>query len=219
LNRIAQLFIRIMGALLMGRIYEFVTGPALWAAFAIFIGGLIVRVTYLYALSRKPKGATDNHVDLKRAFRAICHWLVPLGNSAGLRSQPVFATVSFVFHICLLGVPLFVFAHNTLWEEAFNFSLPSLPDFFSDALTVVFLISALLLLAGRAVHAKARSLSTARDYCLILLSSAPFVTGFLAYRQIGPYKPTLVLHIVFAEILLVIIPFSMGHLVLFFRGK
>jgi nitrate reductase gamma subunit len=208
-----------MGALRMDKLYEFLTGPALLAAFAILIVGLIVRVTYLYALSKAPENASHNHVDLKGALRVIFHWPAPPGSSVGLRVQPVFATASFVFLICLVGVPLFVLAHNTLWEEAFNFGLPSLPDSFTDAFTVVFLMSGVLLLAERMVRAKVGSLSTARDYSLLLLSSAPFVTGFLAHRQIGPYKLTLILHIIFAEILLIVIPFSIGHLVLFLRGK
>ncbi len=65
-----------------------------------------------------------------------------------------------------------------------------------------------------------RFLSTAWDYVLLILTSAPFVTGFLAYHQIGPYKLTLILHILFAEILLIIIPFSkLGHIVLFFFSR
>jgi len=203
----------------MDRIYEFFAGPALWAAFALFIGGLVGRLTYLYALKRGAENASDNHVGLKRAFRAVFHWWVPPGIGAGLRSQPVLAIASFVFRISLLGVPLFVLAHNTLWEEAISFSLPSLPDFITDALTVVFIMSALVLLAAKIVKGKASSLSRAWDCSVLFLSSAPFVTGFLAYRQIGPYKPTLILHIIFAEILLIIIPFNMGRLVFFFGGK
>lgn len=31
-----------------------------------------------------------------------------------MRSQPVFSGVAFLFHICLLSVPLFLSAHNIL---------------------------------------------------------------------------------------------------------
>ncbi|MEM5790418.1 MAG: hypothetical protein AAGU11_24110, partial [Syntrophobacteraceae bacterium] len=55
------------------------------------------------------------------------------------------------------------------------------------------------------------------DYFLLLLTMAPFVTGFLAYRQIGPYEVMLIAHILTAEILLIAIPFTkLGHAVLFF---
>jgi hypothetical protein len=46
------------------------------------------------------------------------------------------------------------------------------------------------------------------------------VTGVLAFHQVGPKQMTLILHILSAEILLVIIPFSkLGHIVLFFFSR
>jgi nitrate reductase gamma subunit len=208
-----------MGAQRMNDFYEFLTGPGVWAAFIIFIVGLSVRLTYLYGVSKERDRVFYNHVNLKWAFRSIIHWLIPLG-SVSLRAQPVFAIAFFLFHICLLGVPIFLLSHNTLWQRAFGVSLPSLPDSIADVLTVVFLLSALVLLARRIVRAEVRFLSTAWDYTLLILTSAPFVTGFLAYHQIGPYKLTLTLHILFAEILLIIIPFSkLGHIVLFFFSR
>jgi nitrate reductase gamma subunit len=209
----------IMGAQRMNDLYEFLAGPALWAAFIIFIVGLIVRLTNLYGLSKERDRVFYNHVDMKWAFRSIFHWLIPLG-SVGLRRQPVAGIAFFVFHVCLLGVPLFLLAHNTLWQEAFGISLPSLPDSVADVLTVVFVIAALVLLARRIVRAEVRFLSTAWDYFLLILTSSPFVTGFLAYHQIGPYKLILILHLLFSEILLIIIPFSkLGHIVLFFFSR
>lgn len=203
----------------MNDFYEFLTGPALWAAFIIFIVGIVVRVAYLYGLSRERDLVFYNHVDLKWAFRSIIHWLIPFG-SVSLRTQPLFAIAFFLFHVCLLGVPIFLLAHNTLWQEAYGISLPSLPDSLADVLTVLFVISALVLLVRRIVRPEVRILSTAWDYFLLVLTSAPFVTGFLAYHQIGPYKLTLILHILLAEILLIVIPFSkLGHIILFFFSR
>lgn len=203
----------------MNEFYEFLTGPALWAAFIIFIVGIVVRVAYLYGLSRERDLVFYNHVDLKWAFRSIIHWLIPFG-SVSLRTQPLFAIAFFLFHVCLLGVPIFLLAHNTLWQEAYGISLPSLPDSLADVLTVLFVISALVLLVRRIVRPEVRILSTAWDYFLLVLTSAPFVTGFLAYHQIGPYKLTLILHILLAEILLIVIPFSkLGHIILFFFSR
>ncbi len=203
----------------MNDLYEFLAGPALWAAFIIFFVGFIVRLTNLYGISKERDRVFYNHVDMKWAFRSIIHWLIPLG-SVGLRRQPAAAIAYFLFHVCLLGVPLFLLAHNTLWQEAFGISLPSLPDSVSDVLTVVFVMAALVLLARRIIRAEVRFLLTAWDYFLLTLTTAPFVTGFLAYHQIGPYKLILILHILLSEILLIIIPFSkLGHAVLFFFSR
>ena len=70
------------------------------------------------------------------------------------------------------------------------------------------------------ISAEVRNTSTALDYSLVVLTIAPFFTGFLAYHQIGPYKLNLILHIIFAEMLLIVIPFSkLSHIALFFRRK
>jgi nitrate reductase gamma subunit len=203
----------------MNELYDFLTGPALWAAFTVFVAGLIVRVAYLFGLSKERDRVFYNHVDLKWAFRSIVHWLVPLG-SVSLRAQPFFSIAFFVFHVCLFGVPLFLLAHNTLWREGIGFGLPSMPDSLADIFTVVFMAAAAFLLIRRLVRAEVRILTTAWDYFLLLLTCAPFVTGFLAYHQIGPYKPMLILHIFLAEILLIVIPFSkLGHIILFFPSR
>ena len=178
-----------------------------------------MRVAYLFGISKERDRVFYNHVDLRWALRSIIHWLVPLG-SVSMRAQPLFSIAFFVFHICLFGVPLFLLAHNMLWQEAFGIRIPAMPDFWADILTVVFIVAAIILLVRRVVRPEVRILTTAWDYFLILLTSAPFLTGFLAYHQFGPYKLMLILHIILAEILLVLIPFSkLGHIILFFPSR
>jgi len=200
-------------------LYAFLTGPALWVSFIVFFGGLILRVAYLYGLSRERDRVFYNHMDLKWGLRSIVHWLIPWG-SASMRSQPVFTLVFFVFHICLLAVPLFLPAHNTLWDEAFGISLWSMPDGLADILTVVLMVTVVFLFLRRLVRPEVRIITTLWDYALLTLTLIPFLTGFLAYHQWGSYQTMLILHVLFAEILLVIIPFSkLGHVVLFFFSR
>ncbi|MEN6440059.1 MAG: TmcC family electron transfer complex membrane anchor subunit [Syntrophobacter sp.] len=203
----------------MNDFYNFLTGPAAWIAFLTFIIGLVLRVAYLYGLSKERDRVFYNHMDLKWGLRSIFHWLIPLG-SVSLRNQPIFAIAFYVFHLCLLGVPLFLQAHNMLWHEAFGISLPSLPEYVADYMTIIFIISALFLLLRRIVQPEVRILTTAWDYFLLILTSLPFVTGFLAYHQVGPYQLMLISHILSAEVLLVVVPFSkLGHVILFFFSR
>lgn len=203
----------------MNDFYNFLTGPAAWIAFLTFIIGLVLRVAYLYGLSKERDRIFYNHMDLKWGLRSIFHWLIPLG-SVSLRNQPIFAIAFYVFHLCLLGVPLFLQAHNMLWHEAFGISLPSLPEYVADYMTIIFIISALFLLLRRIVQPEVRILTTAWDYFLLILTSLPFVTGFLAYHQVGPYQLMLISHILSAEVLLVVVPFSkLGHVILFFFSR
>jgi len=197
-------------------LYDFLIGPAIWFAFIFFIGGLVIRLTYLFALSRVTDKVFYNHMNASFGVKSILYWLIPWG-SVSLRLQPVFSLVIFVFHVCLLAVPLFLSAHIMLWEEAFGVHLWSMPDKWTDILTIIFIACAIFLFVRRVVRPEVRILTTAWDYILLVLTTLPFVTGFLAYHQWGPYKVMLILHILIAEILLILIPFSkLGHIILFF---
>jgi nitrate reductase gamma subunit len=202
-----------------GTMYELLTGPVLWITFSIFLGGLVVRIVFLYRLSRKKDQIFYDHVSFSWGFKSILHWLVPWG-SASMRNQPVFTFAVFVFHLALLAVPLFLNAHNVLWDEAFGLSLWSMPDVIADALTVIMLASVAFLFIRRIVRHEVRILTSAWDYILLFLTVAPFLSGFLAYHQLGPYESFMILHIIFGEILLIIIPFSkLGHMILFFFAR
>jgi nitrate reductase gamma subunit len=197
-------------------IYQFLTGPALWITFLFFLGGLIVRIAFLFRVSRKKDRIFYNHATLSWSLRSILHWLVPWG-SASMRLQPIFSLFAFGFHLSLLAVPLFLSAHNVLWDEAFGVSLWSLPNVWADWMTIVFLMSALFLVIRRVVRPEVRMLTSAWDYTLLGLTILPFLTGFLAYHQWVPYELLLALHILLSEILLILIPVTkLGHMVLFF---
>lgn len=200
-------------------IYEFLTGPALWFTFIFFIGGLLIRLAFLFRLSRKKDRVIYNHFSLGWGLRSIFHWMIPWA-SASMRQQPVFSIVAFIFHLSLLAVPIFVSAHIVLWEEAFGVRLWSIPDGLSDGLTVIFIAAALFLIARRRIRPEVRILTSAWDYALLGITMLPFITGFLAHHQWGPYEVLLILHILFSQILLILIPTTkLGHMVLFFLTR
>ncbi len=197
-------------------IYDFLTGPALWFAFIFFIGGLAVRIAFLFRLSRKKDRVVYNHFSFRWGLRSVMHWIIPWA-SASMRQQPVFTLVGFLFHVSLLTVPLFLDAHIVLWDEAFGVSLWSLPDALADAMTVALLAAAVFLFVRRGIRPEVRILTSSWDYALLILTALPFLTGFLSYHQWGPYELLLILHILLGEILLILIPFTkLGHMLLFF---
>jgi nitrate reductase gamma subunit len=196
--------------------FAFLTGPALWAAFIIFFGGMTIRVVRLFRLSRKKDHVIYNHASFKWGLKSILYWLLPWG-SASMRQQPIFTFMVFVFHITLLAVPLFLNAHNILWDESWGIRLWSLPDAAADAMTVILLLSMIFLVTRRLVRSEVRILTEPRDYLLLGLTALPFLTGFLAYHQVGAYETLMILHVIAGEILLVLIPFTkLGHMILFF---
>ena len=199
--------------------YQFLTGPALWATFIIFLGGLAGRLIILFRLSRRKDRIIYNHASLTWGLKSIFIWLIPWG-TASMRNQPIFSLMAFIFHICLLAVPLFLTAHNILWDEAFGFSLWSMPDNWADVLTLVCIGTILFLLIRRLVRPEVHILTSVWDYTLLVATMLPFLTGFLAYHQFGPYETLMILHILFSETLLILIPFSkLGHMILFFFSR
>ena len=204
------------GELNWNSIYEFLTGPALWFTFIFFIGGLLIRMAFLFRLSRKKDGVIYNHINMDWGLRSILHWIIPFA-SASMRQQPIFSLIAFIFHLTLIAVPLFLSAHIVLWEEAFGVTLWSIPDGLSDALTLVFIAAALFLMVRRRIRPEVRILTGVWDYALLVITMLPFITGFLAYHQWGPYEAMLILHIAFGQILLILIPITkLAHMILFF---
>ena len=137
-----------------------------------------------------------------------------------MRLQPVFTLMVFTFHITLLAVPLFLYAHNILWDEAFGLSLWSLPNQWADVMSVILLVSIFLLIVRRIIRSEVRILTGAWDYILLVLTALPFLTGISAYHQFGPYEPMMIAHVISGEILLILIPFTkLGHMLLFFLTR
>jgi nitrate reductase gamma subunit len=59
-----------------------------------------------------------------------------------------------------------------------------------------------------------RYVTFTREYLVLLMVLAPFLTGFLAYHQIGPYDSMVILHILTGEILLVALLFTwLSHMI------
>ncbi len=200
----------------MNQLYEFLSGPVLWVTFFIFVFGLGLRLAFLFGLSRERDRVLYNHVDLSWGFRSVFHWLLPWG-SVAMRQQPLFTLAVFIFHLTLIGVPLFLQGHNMLLEEAFGFSLWSLPEIWADGLSWLFLAAGIFLWVRRLVRPEVRILTEVWDYVLLLLTMLPFITGIMAYRQWGSFELMMIFHVISGEVLLILIPFTkLGHMVLFF---
>lgn len=200
----------------MNYLYLFLSGYGLGFSLIIFCGGLIVRGVHIYTLSLERDRQFCDYASWSWSLKSIVAWILPLG-AKGLRERPFFALAFFIFHACLLVTPLFLSAHNILLEDAFGWRLPILPDALADAMTFMVILTALFLLLRRLTRPEVRIITQWQDYALLALTVAPFVTGLLAFHQVGDTRFMTVLHMLSGEILLIVIPFSkLGHLMLFF---
>jgi len=204
--------------------YSFVEGPLLWVAFLTFIVGSLMRAVLFFAIARKMDKIVYQHFSWKYVLSTFGRWLLPLNKSVA--KNPFFTISGYLFHICLIAVPLWLSGHVTLWEESrFEFSWWSMPDGLADWMTLVFLAIALFFLLRRIFSADIRLLSTFLDYLLLVVAALPFMTGyFLMHGTLDGIgflgDNMLLIHILTGEILLILIPFTkLSHFILFFFSR
>ncbi len=199
----------------MHTLYNIVSGPLAWAAFIIFIGGSIYKVVSMTALARKKDAFVYEYWSTSHALRSVFHWIIPFA-STNWRLNPIMTVVTFVFHISLIFVPVFLSAHVILWKEAFDISWWYLPDFVADIMTVIVILSCVFFLIRRQMRPDVKYLTSFSDYMILLIVAAPFITGFMAYHQFSGYNFIMILHILSGEIMLAAIPFTRLSHMLFF---
>ena len=196
---------------------EFARGPLFRFTFALMVLGLVRLVGLtVYGAVRTYMLAGDKRL-LWPIIRQRTLWaLLPFSRLS--RTRAAYSVVSFVFHVGLIVVPVFVFAHVYLWERGVGISLPALPPHLADLLTIVTVVAAVALLVGRIGSPLSRTLSRAQDYAWPLLLIVPFISGFFAAHPTWcpvSYQVMLLIHVLSAELIFVLIPFSkIAHCVL-----
>ncbi|NJB69522.1 nitrate reductase gamma subunit [Desulfobaculum xiamenense] len=200
----------------MQSLYNFVSGPLVWVAFIVFIGGSVWRLASLLSLAKKKDTYVFEYWSWSHVFSSIGHWLTPFG-STNWRMQPVMSVVTFVFHIGLILVPIFTMGHIVLLEEgALGWSWPTLPDQVAD-------IAAFIVLGGCAYFAwrrfalpQVKFVTSPSDFGILAVVAAPFLTGIMAYHHIGDPLLVTTLHVLAGELMLVCIPFTrLAHMLYF----
>lgn len=202
----------------MNDVLEFIRGPLFAATFAFMVLGLLRRVvlqaTQLRASLRRLLGPELRIWDNLRRFM---EWLVPVKHI--YRNRWLLSGASFLFHVGLLIVPLFLAAHVALWGRGIGLSWPALPPLLADLATLTVIAAGLVLLGYRLFDAGARELSSASDYLLLLALLVPFVSGWLAlHPAMSPfsYKAVMLVHVLGAELVFVLLPTTkLAHCVLF----
>jgi nitrate reductase gamma subunit len=199
--------------------YDFIRGPLVWVSFIVFFLGLIYQTfSFVSMTSEKDHTIYNPRPRKKIPPFSWSEFMVKVKLSV-VGVNPVMLIVTTVFHVCLVIAPLFLLAHNILLGNAIGFSLFSFPEMFTDYLTIVLMACGLFFLYRRLFVARVRAITTVYDYIMLLLATAPFITGYLAYHQTFPdaYRVIISLHILSGELMLMAVPFTkFVHMVFFF---
>jgi nitrate reductase gamma subunit len=194
--------------------YEFVSGPLVWVAFAAFFGGISYRIVTMARLAKRDRVVYPT-LSARYGLRSLVHWLIPFGGR-NMRMRPVYTLLSYAFHICVLATPLFLMGHAVLWEASWGIRWWSLPEGVADAMTLVVIFACVFFIVRRVVRPEVRNVSYPSDFVLALVVMAPFATGFVAHHQWLPYRPMLIAHIISGVLCLVLIPWTrLVHMIWF----
>jgi len=158
----------------------------------------------------------DRSLNWSGILRDIASWLVPISHA--WRNRDLFTVVSYIFHIGLILVPLFLAEHLSLWRTATGLSLPALPNRLADALTILTIAGASVLLIVRLTSRLMRTFTRKEDLLVLAMILLPFLTGYAAGASWNPfsYNFMLLLHVLSAEALMIAIPFTkLSHCIFF----
>jgi nitrate reductase gamma subunit len=206
--------------------YDFIRGPLVWVAFLVFILGTVYQVYRFYQLSRPkdryllrvPFGKPPKDPGEPPDEPPLSWWQQMRLSVVGI--NPIMISVTTVFHLALVLTPFFVLGHNVLLDLAWHASLPSLPEAVADGLTAVVIAGGIFFLLRRLFLARVRAISAPYDFLVLLIATAPFITGFLAYHHLFDYDTVIVLHILAGEIMLMAVPFTkLVHMPYFFINR
>jgi ferredoxin len=156
--------------------FSIVEGPLLWIVSLVFLTGLFIRLSFfvraiITSSSRiESKGNAYIVATLGRLF-------LPLHKT--FTKKPFYTTLRYVFHVCLLAVPIWLSGHIVLWSESrFEWDWMALPDAWADWMTLTLLALAAYFLFRRLILKNLRQGSSILDILLIIITALPFLTGY-----------------------------------------
>jgi nitrate reductase gamma subunit len=196
-------------------------GPLFAITFLVMVLGLGRQVILQFYLLSVKKGRRLRRAPWKSIARETLTWAIPLRHMEPGTS--LFTASSFLMHIGLLVVPLLLLDHIVRWEGFLGVDLPALDTGTADLLTLLTIACACLLLMLRIFFTRHRMVSRPSDYVLLVLVMLPFVSGYLAHHpRVNPFpwEATMLTHLLGAELLFVVTPFTkLSHVVLFFFDR
>lgn len=192
----------------MEQLYEFARGPLFRFCIALMVLGILRAIgMYIFATAAVLRNGSGIERPVLTALRSVI-WVFSARRpeKAGL----LFRAASFAFHSGVLIVPVFLHEHAALLGGFLGMRWSALPRSIADVLTVVTIISGALLLVRRAGNRTSRAMSAPQDYCVLLLITVLFLSGYMASSAYNPFsfRATMLVHVLCGDIILAMIPFS-----------
>ncbi len=178
-------------------------GPAFEWALAIFVFGMLLRLFEILSLGRKPDLSAARDSGVSGGLRTIFTRSLP--RQTVFAREPLRIINGYILHIGLFVV-IFLYRPHI---ELFGVGWSGLPSGMVDAITAITILSLFVALLMRIYSPVLQRISTFGDYLVWLVTLLPLVTGYMAYNHLLlDYTQMLAYHILSAELLLVVAPFT-----------
>ncbi len=182
-------------------------GPGLQIAVAALLAGTVLRLAEIFGLGRKRDLAVPRPGTAGSGWRTVFSRSLP--RLPFMRGNVATYLLGYAFHLGLFAALFLFVPHIRLFQSLFGFGWPGLPSALVDAASLLTIAALAGVLILRLTHPVKRFLSTFDDYLAWALTTAPILTGYLAFHHLAlPYTAMLAVHILSAELLLVCLPFT-----------
>lgn len=182
-------------------------GPMFDIAMIIFALGLLARLAEILMLGRATNHAEPRGGEWLPGLRTMLTRSFP--DPGTFARAPFNVIVGWVWHLGFLVALLLFVPHIELVKGVLGIAWPALPNPVVDFATAITLFALVATLIHRLGHPVKRHISTVEDYLVWSVVFLVVLTGYLAYhRLVNPYPLALGMHILCAEILLVMLPFT-----------
>ncbi len=201
----------------MESLLDFAGGPLFRLTFALMVLGLLrIFVLDLWGMFEAYRKAGDKKFPWSQTIRRTIVWLLPVKKIPN--SRPFYSIISILFHLGMIIVPIFLYAHVHLWKNSLGVGWITLPQKTADTLTLMVMALGLALLLGRFFDKNAAFISRKQDFLWPVLILIPFITGYVCSNVALPpktYRYFMLAHVLSAESIFVLIPFTkIAHMVL-----
>lgn len=154
---------------------DFSEGPLFWIVSILFLAVVLSRIIFFVVkILRSPRPRGQGAAYPLHAFaRSFFPGHKIFGKGLG------YASLRYLFHICLFITPIWLSGHIMLWSESrLGWDWAALPDAWADWMTLLVMAAAVFFLIRRVFFPSVRGFSSAGDYVIIVLAALPFFSGY-----------------------------------------
>jgi Pyruvate/2-oxoacid:ferredoxin oxidoreductase delta subunit len=186
-----------------------VEGPLLKISFLVLCIGMVFRITLFIASILR--GSRDTEAKGLYIFTNFLRFIAPFYRA--VPKKPLYASLRYAFHVCLVVVPVWFAGHISIWEESrFEWSWSAIPDQWADWMTLVLLALALFFIIRHVAAKEVRLNTSISDYVLIIIAAMPFMTGYFLTHGTLDSVPFIgsnlwAIHILTGEIMMIAVVF------------